>query len=277
MMIPDLELPHVTIGPGEDAELARAVEAGLYAAHLIDEGSQDTRLAQVVERGRWAAERFAWVGIRMAIKYARRASYLSGLPEDDLFQDGCVAVAEAIRRFDHTRSFRFTTFVHEYLVREMADGARHRIGHPSVSRADRRSARQVLRELESHGVEPSESAVDAVVRRTGLSPTATQRGRIKLVALDVELMAEGSGYEHTAETSVDFLALLLPRHRQVLQLRFGLKGPARTLAQIAEIMHASPSTVSRWQQEALEAARNLLAGERTTTAAAYRDARVVAG
>lgn len=277
MKIPELDLPTVVLAPGDDALLARAIEGGLYARHLLDEGATDPRLHDVVRRGEAAAEKLAWVGIRMAIKYARRTAYVSGLPEEELFQDGCVAVAEAIRRYDHTRTFRFTTFVHEYLVREMTDGGRHRIGHPSVSRADRRAARQALRTLDTLGLEDSELAVDAVVRATGLSPGATQRGRIRLVSLDLSLIAEELSYEHAVETDLDFLALLLPRHRRVLRLRYGLAGRPRTLVETAQIMRASPSTVSRWEREALEAARHLLTGEETTRAAAYRGQAAAVG
>ncbi|WP_143570863.1 sigma-70 family RNA polymerase sigma factor [Tessaracoccus sp. ZS01] len=280
MKIPELDLPHVMLATGEDAQLARAVEAGLYAHHLLEEGRLDPLLPAVVALGRRAAERFAWVGIRMALKYARRTAYLSGLPEDELFQDGCVAVGEAIRRYDHARGIRFSTFVHEYLMRELADGGRHWIGRPTVSRADRRAARMAVRAMDARGLADSESAVDTVVTAMGLSPTAARRGRIRHVSLDVALESTGLAhlsYEPCHGQGLDFLTLLVPRHRRLLQLRFGLTGQARTLAEIAQIMQASPSTVSRWEREALEAARLLLAGERTTAAAAYSEAAAAVG
>lgn len=270
MFIPDLDLPEVVLEPGEDAELARAIEAGVYAQHLMDEGSSsDPRLPLVVAAGREAAQRLAWVGIRMALKYALRTAHLSGLPADELFQDGCVAVGEAIRRFDHRHEFRFTTFVHEYLFRVMCDGGHHRMGHPQVSRGDRRAARRALRELEALGMDESPAVLQAVIAETGLSPAAAQRGRIRHVSLD-ELEHLAVSTDEPASLGADFLSLLLPRHRRLLQLRFGFKGPARTLAQVAEIMKASPSSVSRWEREALAAARQLLTGERATRAAAYR-------
>ncbi|GAA4906223.1 hypothetical protein GCM10025789_27000 [Tessaracoccus lubricantis] len=277
MKIPELDLPHVTLAPGEDAELARAVEAGVYARHLLEQGASDEGLQAVVESGRQAAERFAWVGIRMALKYARRTSYLSALPEDELFQDCCVAVSEAIRRFDHTRQLRFTTFVHEYIMRVLADGGRHRIGRPQVSRADRRAARAIVAALEARGLEESETAVDQVVASLGLSPTAARRGRIRMVSLDTALLSVAANQpqpEPGSEHELDFLALLAPRHRRVLELRFGLAGRAHTLVQIAEVMRASPSTVGRWERDALDAARLLLTGERMTAAAAYGEAAV---
>lgn len=255
MLIPDLDLPHVVLHPGDDAALARAIEAGLYAQHLIDKGAPDPRLPQVVARGEEASRTLSWVGIRMALKYALRVAHVSGLPEDELFQDGCVAVGEAIRRFDHARGIRFTTFVHEYLFRVMSDAGHHRVGQPQVSRADRRAAR----------------------REEFSASAAARRGRIRLVELDEALHAAVPPPEEEGPHGTDFLALLLPRHRQVLRLRYGMGGQQFTLVQIAELMHASPSTVARWEREALEAARQLLAGERTTMAAAYREVTAAIG
>lgn len=272
MKIPEFDLPLVIFGPGEDTALARAVEAGVYAHHLREQGNADPQLSVVVEQGRAAEQRLAWVGIRMALKYSRRTAYLSGLPEDELFQDGCVAVAEAIRRYDHARGVRFTTFVHAYLMRQLADGGSHRIGRPSVSRADRRAAQATLRAMDSQGLPESESAVDEVISTLGLSPAAARRGRIRLVSLDTALMSdEVAQLAHDSRSGhgLDFLSLLLPRHRQILQLRYGISGPAHTLMQISQLMNASPSTVARWQREALDAARLVLSGERTTAAAAY--------
>lgn len=255
MRIPQLDLPHVVLAPGDDARLARAIEAGLYAKHLIDEGVELPQLHQVMELGEEATQQLAWVGIRMALKFAKRTAHLSGLPEDELFQDGCVAVGEAIRRFDHTRGVRFSTFVHEYLYRVMCDAGHHRVGQPQVSRADRRAARH------------PQSAVETA---------SSLRGRIKLVSLDEALHTPAPPDEHTAENGTDFLELLLPRHAMVLRLRFGLAGRALTLVQIAEMMQASPSTVGRWEREALRAARHVLSGERTT-AAAYRGQAAAVG
>ncbi len=50
-------------------------------------------------------------------------------------------MAEAIERYDFTRGVRFTTFVFEFVIRTLAEGARHRVGRPIATRADRRAAR----------------------------------------------------------------------------------------------------------------------------------------
>lgn len=276
MPIPQLDLPHITLSPGEDAELARAIEAGLYARHILGEGAADPLLERIVSLGEEASQTLTWVGVRMALKFALRTAHLAGLPADELFQDGCVAVAEAIRRYDHSRAVRFTTFVHEYLYRVMCDAGRHRMGQPMVSRADRRAARQALRQAEALGMAPSSKTMDQVIKDSGLSPGAANRGRIRLVSLD-ELIHTDSGYDPPTPFTADFLALLVPRHRRVLQLRHGFEGPPRTLSQVAAMLNASASTVTRWEREALAAAHRLLTGDETTTAAAYREGAAAAG
>lgn len=97
MRIPQLDLPHVVLAPGDDARLARAIEAGLYAKHLIDEGVELPQLHQVMELGEEATQQLAWVGIRMALKFAKRTAHLSGLPEDELFRTGA---SQWVRPFD---------------------------------------------------------------------------------------------------------------------------------------------------------------------------------
>ena len=46
------DLPVIRLEPGEDTALARAVEAGVYATHLLAEHGPDSRLERVAEAGR---------------------------------------------------------------------------------------------------------------------------------------------------------------------------------------------------------------------------------
>ena len=104
-----LRLPDTWFGPGEDLACAEVIEAGLYASHLIDLHGPDPDLSRIVARGREARDRLWAVGLKVAMQQARRLAVAYDLPSEDLFQDGCVAVAEAIERYDFTRGVRFTT------------------------------------------------------------------------------------------------------------------------------------------------------------------------
>ncbi len=267
MDLNELRLPDAWFGPGEDLACAKAIEAGLYAAHLLDLHGPDPELSRLVVSAGQARDRLWAVGLKVAMQQARRLAVAYDLPSEDLFQDGCVAVAEAIERFDYTRGVRFTTFVFEAIARTLAEGARHRIGRPATSRADRRAARLAGEERDREAAAGNSIGITRAAAAVGVSPTAASRALVRMVSLDDVVAADPAaeaGFALVDSHGLDFLRLLRARHRQVLELRYGLSGEALTLAETARRMGASQSTVHRWEGEAIAAARALLAGERTT-------------
>ncbi|MBB1515952.1 sigma-70 family RNA polymerase sigma factor [Tessaracoccus sp. MC1679] len=262
-----LQLPDAWFGPGQDLACARAVEAGLYAAHLLELHGPDAELCQIVGLGREAMQQFWAVGLKISMQQARRIAATHDLPPEDLFQDGCVAVAEAIQRYDYTRTVRFTTYVFEFVVRALSEGARHRIGRPAASRADRRAARLAGVERDTQASIGNSIGMTAAAEAAGVSLTAAHRAMVKMVSLDDVMAADPAteaSFARVESVGLDFLGLLGPRHRRVLELRFGVVGEALTLADTARRLGASQSTVHRWEHEAIEQARALLDGDRTT-------------
>ncbi|MHA6525212.1 sigma-70 family RNA polymerase sigma factor [Tessaracoccus sp. G1721] len=271
MDLNELRLPDAWFGPGEDLACAKVVEAGLYAAHLLDLHGPDPELTRLVAAAAEATDRFWAVGLKVAMQQARRLAVAYDLPSEDLFQDGCVAVAEAIERFDFTRGVRFTTFVFEGVARTLAEGARHRMGRPTASRADRRAARLAGAERDREAAAGNSIDIARAAAAVGVSPTAAGRALVRMISLDDVIAADPSaeaGFARVDSHGLDFLSLLSARHRLVLELRYGLWGEALTLAETARRMSASQSTVHRWEGEAIAAARELLAGERTTRVSA---------
>lgn len=263
-----LQLPDAWFGPGEDFACARAVEAGLYATHLIERRGADPELLRVAQLGREAADRLWAVGMKVAMQQARRVAAAHDITPEDLFQDGCVAVAEAIHRYDFTRGVRFTTFVFEYVVRALTEGARHRMGRPVATRADRRAARLAAEERDREASRGNTIGLAEAAAAAGVSPTAARRALVRIVSLDDVMTADPSaeaGFARVDSPGLAFLELLSPRHRQVLELRFGVHGAALTLAATAARIGASPSTIHRWEREAIDHARALLDSERTTS------------
>ena len=90
----------------EERELARRIEAGVYARHLIitaDRRHRISALMCVVENGSKARETLFRANLRLVMKLTGKAVKRTGLPLDDLFQEGCLALGEAIQHFDpHT-------------------------------------------------------------------------------------------------------------------------------------------------------------------------------
>lgn len=264
-----IDIPLIWLHDGDDVRLARAVEAGVYAAHLIATQGPDHRLQAVVEAGHSAEERLWWVGLRIARMISSRVAATNQLPRDDLFQESCVAVAQAIRAFDHSRGVRFTTFVHHVVRQSLLDAEKFRVGTSAASRWDRRAARLV--EL-ARRRDPRQSLAEAA-RAAGVSVGAAGRGRTRLVPLD-DVATHDPGAESTLERvglpSLEFLDLLTPRHRMVLRERYFRE--RITLAELAARLGVSTSTACRWERSAIAEARAVLDAERTTLSRGRRSA-----
>ena len=115
----------------EERELARKIEAGVYATHLVatdDRRHPRSALKRIIENGFHARETLFRANLRLVMKLTGKAVKRTGLPLDDLFQEGCLALGEAIQHFDHTRGTRFSTLAHEYVSRALARSAYTRCG-----------------------------------------------------------------------------------------------------------------------------------------------------
>jgi RNA polymerase sigma factor (sigma-70 family) len=97
-----------------EVDLAKAVEAGLYAKHLLDEGetygeATEKELKRLVEDGARAKEQFIKANLRLVVSIARR--YVrSGMPMLDLIQEGNTGLVRAVEKFDYQRGFKFSTY-----------------------------------------------------------------------------------------------------------------------------------------------------------------------
>lgn len=255
-----LNIPLIWLADGEDLSLARAVEAGLYAEYLIDAGRDDPRLEPVAEEGRRSCEVLWWVGLRVAGKIAMKVAQRTGVPQDDIFQDAALAVATAIRAFDHTRGFRYTTFVHHVTYRALADIEHLRVFASAATRSDRRAARRATRAVE----DDPDLSLSAAAAAAGLTPESVARGGVRHVRFDPDATEdEGAqvGFDQVAVPGLQFLDLLSPRHRDVLHARY-LSGQT-TLEKVSARLMVSDSTVLRWERDALRVARDLLNADRT--------------
>lgn len=93
----------------EEIDLARAVEAGLYARWLQTQGDGRPGLGDVVAEGERAWQRMVLANQGMVVLLARR--YCRGRREvlEELVQEGNIALAEALMRYDWSRGVRLST------------------------------------------------------------------------------------------------------------------------------------------------------------------------
>ncbi|HEY2671610.1 MAG TPA: sigma-70 family RNA polymerase sigma factor [Rugosimonospora sp.] len=98
----------------QEVDLSKAIEAGLYAEHLLDEGElpegvRKSELMTLVGDGEHAKDRFIRANLRLVVSIARR--YVrSGMPMLDLIQEGNTGLVRAVEKFDYERGYKFSTY-----------------------------------------------------------------------------------------------------------------------------------------------------------------------
>ena len=227
-----LVLPASLLSAGEETSLARQIEAGLYAEHLIVTGDRRypySALRRVIRAGAQAREQFFQANLRLVMKLAARSAHHPGLSLDDLFQEGCLALGEAIRRFDYRRGTRFSTFAYEYISRTVNHAVRTHCGSLDLVRTAH-GGRQPVRFTELDQAPPG------------------------LITCD-------GGFDAVDRSSMDFLELL-GTAGLVLKLRFGIGTARRSREQAGELLGMSATSVKRLEERALNQARILLSAER---------------
>ena len=98
----------------DEVELAKRIEAGLYAGHLLETrkrlGENRKRdLAAVVRDGEAARRHLLEANLRLVVSLAKRYTG-RGMPLLDLIQEGNLGLIRAMEKFDYSKGFKFSTY-----------------------------------------------------------------------------------------------------------------------------------------------------------------------
>ena len=263
----------------DEVELAKRIEAGLFAAHLLEVGVKlsPTRrrdLAAVVREGHSARQHLLEANLRLVVSLAKRYTG-RGMPLLDLIQEGNLGLIRAMEKFDYAKGFKFSTYatwwIRQALTRGMADQSRtirlpvHLVEQVNKLARIRRELHQQMgreatdEELALESGIPEDKIADLLDHSrdpvsldmpVGSDEEAPLGDFIEDAdATDAE-SAVISGLMHTDVRSV--LATLDEREQQVIRLRYGLDdGQARTLDQIGKIFGLSRERVRQIEREVM--------------------------
>lgn len=151
----------------EEVELARRVEAGLFAEEKLRlTPDLDSQLAldldKLVVMGRMAKRRLIEANLRLVVSVAKR--YVGrGLTMLDLVQEGNLGLIRAVEKFDYARGYKFSTYatwwIRQAMSRALADQARTIRVPVHVVELINRVVRVQRRMLQERGYEPTPDEV----------------------------------------------------------------------------------------------------------------------
>ncbi len=117
----------------EEVELARRIEAGLYAQALLDGDVDDSErgerhvavseddLRDLVADGERAMQHFVTANLRLVVSVARKYGR-SQMPLLDLVQEGNTGLIRAVEKFDYTKGFKFSTYATWWVRQSISRG-----------------------------------------------------------------------------------------------------------------------------------------------------------
>lgn len=260
----------------EEQRLALAIEAGVLAQEVLDgrfrssgpdetsSGSEEAstdELRALVGAGEAARRRFVEANLGLARMVTRQLSARSAGSTADVYQEACLGLLVAVRRFDCRRGFRFATYA-LFWIRAYAVAATAATAGDSTLSAGRAAQLRMLRGVQSQltqslGRSATANDVAAAVGRPRryVADLLAHRASASLTGVEPAVPDPVGG---DGATAVQLLGRLSGLRRQVLELRLGFAtGRPVSYAAIGRQLQLTVGRVRRLEQAALDELRDV--------------------
>ncbi|MGY1744944.1 RNA polymerase sigma factor [Blastococcus sp. SYSU D00695] len=272
----------------EEVDLAKRIEAGLYAAERLRQVEEEGQklspqmrrdLNWIVRDGERAKNHLLEANLRLVVSLAKRYTG-RGMAFLDLIQEGNLGLIRAVEKFDYTKGYKFSTYatwwIRQAITRAMADQARTiRIPVHMVEVINKlgRIQRELLQDL---GREPTPEELAKEMDITPDKVLEIQQYAREPISLDQTIGDEGDSQlgdfieDSEAVVAVDAVSFTLmqdqltsvlqtlsEREAGVVRLRFGLTdGQPRTLDEIGQVYGVTRERIRQIESKTMSKLRH---------------------